>query len=71
MLDRTTATLSRLCRFLGVDWREGRIAQCIEAVTQLGPEGAAGLWRERFDETASAAFRRHAGEMLKLFDYEE
>lgn len=70
MLDRPTPTLSRLCRFLGVDWRESQIAPCVEAATQLGPEGAAGLWRERFDEAASAAFRRHAGEMLKLFDYE-
>lgn len=70
MLDRPTPTLSRICRFLGVDWRESQLASCVEAATQLGPEGAAGLWRERFDETAIAAFRRHAGEMLKMFDYE-
>jgi hypothetical protein len=70
MLDRPTPTLSRLCRFLGVDWRESRLASCVEAAAQLAPEGAAGLWRERFDDAAVAAFRRHAGEMLKLFDYE-
>ena len=70
MLDRPTPALSRLCRFLGVDWRESRLGPCVEAATGLVAEGASGLWRERFDEAASAAFRRQAGEMLKLFDYE-
>ena len=71
MLDRPTPTVSRICRFLGVDWRESRIAPCVEAAAQLVPEGASGLWRERFDDEAQAAFHRHAGEVLKLFDYED
>jgi hypothetical protein len=71
MLDRPTPTLSRVCRFLGVDWRESRIEPCVEAAAGLAPETAAGPWREQFDPPALAAFRRHAGEMLKLFDYED
>jgi hypothetical protein len=71
MLDRPTPTLSKICRFLGADWRESRVAPSVEAAAQLAPDGAAGLWRERFDERALTAFRRQAGEMLKLFDYEE
>jgi len=71
LLDRPTPTLSRLCRFLGVDWRESRIAPCLEAAGDFSPDGAGGFWRERFDAAARAAFRRHAGEMLKLFDYED
>ncbi len=70
MLDRPTPTLSRICRFLGADWRESRIAPCLEAASQIAPEGLAGLWRERFDEPGLAAFRRQAGEILKMFDYE-
>lgn len=69
LLDRPTPTLSRLCRFLGVDWRESRIAPCLEAAADFSPGGAGGFWRERFDDAARAAFRRQAGEMLKLFDY--
>ena len=70
MLDRPTPTLSKICRFLGADWRESRIAPCLEAASQIAPEGLAGLWRERFDEPGLAAFRRQAGEILKMFDYE-
>ncbi len=70
LLDRPTPTLSRICRFLGADWRESRVGGCVEAAARLAPEGLAGLWRERFDERSLAAFRRHAGEALKLFDYE-
>jgi len=69
LLDRPTPTLSRLCRFLGVDWRESRIAPCLEAAADFSSDGAGGFWRERFDDAARAAFRRQAGEMLKLFDY--
>lgn len=71
MLDRPTPTLSQLCRFLGVDWRESRLSPCVEAASQLVPEGASGLWRERFDDESLAAFHRHAGEVLKLFNYED
>lgn len=71
MLDRPTPTLSRICRFLGADWRESRIGGCVEAASQFAPDGTAGPWRERFDDAALTAFRRQAGEMLKMLDYED
>jgi hypothetical protein len=71
MLDRPTPTLSKICRFLGADWRDSRVAPSVEAAAGVASDGAAGLWRERFDDAAVMAFRRQAGEMLKLFDYEE
>ncbi len=69
LIDRPTPTVSKMCRFLGVDWRENRLGACVEAAAQLAADGAAGSWRERFDAAALAAFRRQAGEALKLFDY--
>ncbi len=69
LVDRPTPTISKLCRFLGVDWRDSRLGPCVEAAAPLAAEGAAGLWRERFDDQALTAFRRQAGEVLKLFEY--
>jgi len=71
LLDRPTSTISRICRFLGVDWLESRLGASVEAASQLAAEGAAGPWRERFDEPAIQAFRRQAGEVLRLFEYED
>ena len=69
LIDRPTPTISKMCRFLGVDWRENRLGPCVEAAAQLAADDAAGSWRERFDDAALIAFRRQAGEALKLFDY--
>ncbi len=69
LIDRPTPTISKMCRFLGVDWRENRLGACVEAASQFAADAAVGSWRERFDDAALTAFRRQAGEALKLFDY--
>lgn len=70
-MDRPTPTLSRLCRFLGVDWRDSVMTPCIEAGFAAAPlDVSLGHWRDHFDEKTLAAFRRQAGELLRLLGYD-
>ncbi len=64
--------LRRLCRFLDVDVGAAEVARCAEAGRAANISAAApGSWRQRFDDEALALFRRRAGEMLKLLEYED
>ena len=64
--------LRRLCRFLDVGGGDAQVARCAEAGRAANISAAVpGLWRHRFDDEALTLFRRQAGEMLKLFEYED
>jgi len=61
-----------LFRFLGVDADRDMIRACADTAWDLSPlDLEAGAWRGSFDDAASRAFTRHAGELLKLLGYED
>jgi hypothetical protein len=65
------AILKRLCRFLDVDDNAERVAACARAAWRKVPlDVKEGSWRKQFDDEALRAFRRQAGELLKLLGYE-
>ncbi len=57
-----------LFRFLRLDEGEKEISLCLEAGAASG--GDSGIWRGRFEDKSLAAFRRNAGELLKLLGYD-
>lgn len=70
-MDRPTPVLSRLCRFLGVDWRDSVMTPCIEAGFAAAPlDVGLGHWRDHYPPQTLAAFRRQAGELLRLLGYD-
>jgi len=63
--------IARVCRFLGIDDEDDAVGECVAAGRRIAfPDGIIGQWRERFDADASRDFNRHAGELLKLLDYD-
>lgn len=74
-------------QFLGVDAGDDVVADCIQAASferltggrkrgqeQAGAhlrKGVVGDWRDHFDETSRATFRRHAGDLLKQLGYDD
>ncbi|MEK9724892.1 MAG: sulfotransferase [Rhodospirillaceae bacterium] len=64
----------KLFRFLGVGGSDDAdlMQLCSDTAWDAVPlDLVAGTWRQSFDETAERAFRRHAGELLKLLGYTE
>ena len=60
-----------LFRFLRLDEGEKEISLCLRAGAATMPSAETpGMWRGRFDDEALAAFRRNAGELLKLLGYD-
>lgn len=61
-----------LCRFLGLHDADEEVSRCIaRAALAVPADGEIGHWRDRFDDEALRLFRRNAGELLKLLEYEE
>lgn len=61
--------LGRMARFLGLDDAPGTLErQAAKANALAPPPQNPGAWREVFDDDAHRAFRRQAGELLKLLD---
>jgi hypothetical protein len=66
-----TPDLERLCRFLGIDDAPETIMHLLEAGRRGAlPDGIIGQWRDCFDDQTTVAFKRQAGELLKLLDYD-
>lgn len=62
--------LERLCRFLKIDDSPETISHLVEVGRKAAfPDGHINQWQDRFDEQTAVAFKRQAGELLKLLDY--
>ncbi|MGB0670498.1 MAG: sulfotransferase family protein [Rhodospirillales bacterium] len=64
-------TLRKICLFLGLDDTDAVLQNCLDAGHGWAlVDSGAGAWKRVFSETARAHFKRNAGELLKLLEYE-
>lgn len=71
LYDQPWSVVDKVCRFLAVSNDSDTIEHCIEAGrAQAMADGVPGYGRDRFEGRAMIIFRRHAGELLKLLEYD-
>lgn len=71
LLIEPDAVFNKLLPFLGLDVGPGEISLCATKARQAAvADNGIGRWRDRFDEESQNLFQRHAGELMKLLEYD-